>query len=296
MSPISRGFVPPKMERLSELPRSPAMSLLYYGGSGVGKTFFCGTAGDRSIYLDCGVGPLETMQSLVFKEKVGTNPIIIKLREQFGDNRLPKAEAFETLWRLYDWILDNRLDDIDTICTDNALALRTWARNAGMKWNQANNKSQTWSEMQVSKNPVLAPKIQDFGREMNMIAWLFETYTGLFKDAGKNFIVTAHVRETWVKGENIGDPKKLIAIRPGFTGETFPDDVPALFDEVWYAVRAGGGDKATYRMKPYGDEIEFGKTSHGAGTLRNQEDNPNFLSILERIRKNAPQPKLVLRR
>jgi len=285
------GFVPPVMVRLDELPRSEALSLLYYGGSGTGKTFFCGTAGDRSIYIDCGVGPVETMQSLVFKEKVGTNPIVVKIREEFGDNRVPKAEAFEKLWMTYDWILENRLDDFDTVCTDNGTALRTWARAAGLKWNWQNNKSNTWDVMTKLGNPVMAPAIQDYGREIDMIAWLFQTYAGLFKDAGKNFIVTAHARQTFEKGDKIGDPKKLVKVMPGFTGETFPDDVPALFDEVWYAEKSGGGEGATFRCKPYGNAITFGKTSHGAGTLKELETNPNFLDMLERMRTNAVKPK-----
>lgn len=280
-----------KFERLADIPKSETVSTLYYGGSGVGKTFFLGTAGDRSLLIDCGVGPLDTLKSLTFKEKVGSSPIVVRLREKLDSNGVPLGKAFDELCRIIDYSLENLSDDFDNVLIDNATAIRRFAMIRGLSISKDLGRSKTKDTVLASYKMVI-PAIQDYGMEMSMIEWFITTYIDILKAEGKNFILTAHQRLTYLKGDRIGDAPVLEKIRPGFTGQTFPDDVPALFDEVWYAERVGSGAGAVFRCKTQGDEQIIAKTSHGAGTLAVIEQDPNFLKMLERMRSGAVKPPI----
>lgn len=288
------GFVIQRLdERRSE--RSP-ISLLYYGGSGTGKTFFLGTAGSRSVIIDTGHGPIDTLKSSSFKSMYpANNPMIVSVREHYTkyayqdpatrkttDLEIPTGEAFDMVCDALDYALDQYGDEIDTVSVDIATGIRRFAMNKGLTISGDLGRSKTLTNV-VKKYGLVVPAIQDFGMEMNIVEWFVSTFTEKCKSLGKNFILTAHVRETYEKPDKIGDIPKLLKIRPGFTGQTFPDDIPGLFDEVWYAERTGKGNAATWRCKCYGDEQLTAKTTYGSGVLTNAEVNPNFLKMLDRI-------------
>ena len=201
---------------------------------------------------------------------------------------IPAAEAFDMVCDSIDFALKEHGDEIDTVSVDIATGLRRFAMNKGLVLSQDLRRSKTQTDV-VRVYGFVVPAVQDFGMEMNMIEWFISKNIEQCKMRGKNFILTAHVREIYkkAKGKNgqilIGEPPVLSKIRPGFTGQTFPDDVPGLFDEVWYAERTGSGNAAVWRCKCYGDEQLTAKTTYGSGVLTNAEVNPNFLKMIERI-------------
>ena len=86
----------------------------------------------------------------------------------------------------------------------------------------------------------------------------------------------------------MGDPPTLISTSPGFTGQTAPDDIPGLFDNVFYAEVVGGGDNRSYKCTTVGTEILVAKT-RWSGVFKTTEMNPNFLNFVKRI-QTATEP------
>ena len=279
-----------EIKRLSDIPKSRAVTWLIYGESGSGKTFLCGTAGDRSAIIDCGTSPLDTLQARTFREMHGFDPIVMSLRDkvkQTSEGGYQTGEAFVELQKLTDYLLTR--DDVDFIIWDNATAIKRWAMVHGMGISHGMKRSET--QTKYHKSGIVVPAIQDFGMEILLMDQLLKEYTEVCKDAGKHFVVTAHQRVTLVKAEKIGDSPNIEKIRPGFTGQTFPDDVPALFDEVYYMVKSGGGSNTIFQAQTAGDGQITAKTTHGSGILTVKETNPSLLDILARMRAGEAPPK-----
>lgn len=273
--------------KLSELKdENDPVNILYYGGGKTGKTWFLGTAGDRSLFVDTGKGTL-TLKSKLFREKVGANPTIVSIEEKIGPKGIPDAaRAFDYVCDVIDYALATFPQDFDTICVDDLTWLRKFAMNKGLEVNQQTGKSKTLKTI-VEKYDFIIPAIQDFGVEMSLIEQFLANYIDIVRRAGKNFIVAAHQRYVFEKaaGEGIGGAPKIREIRPAVTGTQFPDTITALFDNVWHAERIGGGAGAgtVYRCTVHGDEQTVAGTRH-AGVFETIERNPNFLEMLKRIR------------
>lgn len=81
--------------------------LLLYGASGVGKTWFAGTAQD-CLYLNTGQGT-DTLNSPLFKLK---HPNIrrkrVNIYETFDQGTIKKATAFDKVTDTLDYFLDNK--------------------------------------------------------------------------------------------------------------------------------------------------------------------------------------------
>lgn len=275
----------PSFIQLSEMSVKAPIALLVYGGSGVGKTTFLGSAGSRNLIIDCGLGPIEVLKSKLFRERYpNVDPIIVQVREKFVDG-IPQGEAFDLVTDSIDYALANFPDKFDTVSVDTGL--RGFAMTRGVHLSGELNKSQTLAKMKSKQSGIIVPAIQDYGMEMGMVDWFCRTYVDVVKQAGKNFVMSAHVRETYAK-KGMSDAQAeptLIAIRPGFTGQTFPDDVTAIFDEVWLFERVSG---SAYRCKPYGDDIITAKTTRGAGILASVEKDPDFTKMLARMNGELP--------
>lgn len=275
--------------RLDEIPKDGPTSVLYYGGSKTGKTWFLGTAGDRSLLLDTGDG-IDCLKSKYFREKVGAKPIVASVREKIGDRGVVEgvAQAFDLAGDILDYAIKNMLDQFDTIACDELSSLRKFALHKSFDVNFETGKSKT--KNQAEKYDFMMPAVQDWGVEMNLIEQFLEHYISKFKGLGKNFIVSAHQRYVLEKPKDakgsplIGEPPVIREIRPAVTGSQFPDTISGLFDNVWHAERVGGGDTGTvYRARVYGDEVTIAG-SRNAGVFKTVEQNPNFLEMLKRIR------------
>lgn len=275
----------PQFKRVSELEVGEGETFLIYGGTGTGKTELCGTAGARALFINAG-GGIKTLQSPGFRKRnPEANPITVEVIEKVNAHGIfEKAEAYDVICDIIDYALDSVGNDFDWVIIDDATAFSKFAMNKGLESNEANRKSQTLKE--IRRTNTMQSSIQDYQAEMNLIEqFLFGTVKNQLVPAGKNFVMTAHLRETFVKGDKIGELPKLHSVRPGFTGQTFPDEVPGFFDNVFLSQCVSGGSNPVYRVTTSGDEVRYAKTRH-SGVFETVETNPNLSKFIERIRKN----------
>ncbi len=285
---------PGEVRRVSDFIESPSLSAIIYGQKGCGKTSFAATAGDRTVFVFVGAGisGMKTMKSTWFKEKIGTNPFIEELHEELDSKRMPKkVTLFDQITKKFDWWLDNRLDDWDTMVLDDIANTRKATMYKGFDINKTAQLSSAWANTE-NAGGIPMSGIQDFGVEIRAMQWLLETYIEIFESAGKNFLVLAHERYTFSKSLNrkgepiIGDKDIVDKIRPGFVGKTMPDDIAANFDEVWHLTKIGMGEQARVKLDCYGDAQILASTRH-AGIFEGTELDPNFKEMMERIKKTS---------
>jgi hypothetical protein len=154
--------------------------------------------------------------------------------------------------------------------------------NKSLEINQKLGRSQSLTKT-TKQFDVTIPAVQDYGMEMNLIEQFIIAYTNIAKENGKHLIMTAHQRLTYAKGDKIGDAPVLKKVAPGFTGQTFPDQVSAFFDNVWYAeVVAGGRTGSVFRCRTVGDDVITAKSRNG-GVFATVETNPNFLKLVDKL-------------
>lgn len=274
--------------KLSDRKVGEAETFLIYGGTGTGKTEFCGTAGDRALFINIGRG-IKTLQSPGFRARHNANPITIDVFEKVNSAGIfEAATAYDAVCDIIDHALTNFSDSFDFVILDDAEAFNKAALHKGLESNLASKKSQTLNE--IRRTNMMSAAIQDYGAEMNLVEQFLCGTVELLKNKGKHFVMTAHLRETFVKGDKIGELPKLYSLRPGFTGQTFPDVVPGYFDNVFLTECVGGGANAVYRCTTAGDEIRYAKTRH-SGVFSTVETNPNLLKFIERIRSGKAMSK-----
>lgn len=269
------------MPRLLDLPPEDfCVTLLLYGNSGTGKTFFIGSAGDRTLIISPSNG-LSTLKSLLFKSSIKANPII----EEINEEPMPDmAKAFDQYSDIIDLYLEKHSDEIDTIIVDDATALRRTAMNKGLELNQKLGLSKTKGK----SKEVIVPTVQDYGIEMNLMEQFVRHYTAECKRVNKHFILTAHERLLFEKGEALGDIPILRKISPGFTGRTFPDDITGLFDLTWHTEVKGSGDRVWYQIRTAPDNITVAKNRWGGLFPVLFEKQPLFTDIIKAVKTQVP--------
>lgn len=282
-----------RFKRLDTIKSGKSVVMMIYGAAKTGKTYFMGTAGSRTLFINNGAG-METFKSPLFTQKVGANPLIVTINEAIDDNGLPvAAKAFDEMADSITFALENFSEEFDTICIDDSTAARRHAMYKGLEINQKLGKSKTLKEV-VEKFDVVSAAVQDYGMEMSIIlqflVWLIEEA----KKHEKHLIVGAHERHTFAKGEKIGDSPTIKRIRPGFTGQTMPDDIGGLWDILAHSEVVGGGSNLIYRLRFSGDEIIQAGSRYG-GIFETVESNCNFLEMVKRIEEAKLNPKAVRR-
>lgn len=288
----------PQFGRLKDDLTGEPTTLLLYGGSGSGKTVMAGTAGDRNLFINIGNG-IKTLKSPWFLETYGYNPITVNITEELGQNGLPSvADAFDKVSDTIDYALEAFPGDFDTVTVDDATELRRFAMNKSLEINQKLGKSK--SQERGKDFGVVMPAVQDYGVEMNIIEQFIAYYTSALKNSGKNFILTAHQRLIYEKQKDkngnviIGAAPILARVLPGFTGQTFPDDVPKAFDWVFRMETVAGGRMGViFRARTMPDEVITAKCRDG-GVFSTVESNPHFLKMIQRVKdaqtKFIPKP------
>lgn len=264
-------------KRLDERKPGESWVLLVYGPSKAGKTYFAGTAGARTLFINVGDG-LETLLSPAFTNKYPDSAKMITVDVSDSES---VADAFDKTCMAIDQALSKFPDQFDTVVLDEATAFRKFALNKAMDLNSA---QRTTSKRASRTDTFVKAEVGDYGVEMDMIEWFLGTYIPLFKKEKKNFLMLAHDRQIYGKPPRIGEEAPLIKIVPGFTGKTFPDKVPAYFDDVWRMEVAGGVNKE-YRLRTAGDDVKLSGSRHG-GIFKDKEPNPNFLEMLNRIKNS----------
>lgn len=270
-----------RFKRLKKRVAGEAWILMVYGPSKSGKTYFAGTAGPRTLFINIGEG-IDTLLSPAFTMKYpdAKDMIMVDVRE-LAD----KATAFDEVTEAIDEALAKFADQFDTVVLDEATALRKFALNRGM---ELNTEARTRGASRANRTEEFVnPDIGDYGMEMKLIEWFLATYIPKFKAMKKHFIMLAHERQTFTKPAKIGDDPILKRIAPGFTGKTFPDAVPVYFDDVFRMEVVGGGTNVAYRLRTAGTEMEMGGVRHG-GIFGTVEQDPNFLKMLAKIRAGMP--------
>lgn len=288
------------IQRLSDLPVAEGVTALVYGATGVGKTFFTATAGDRTLHLDL-ENRRSTIQSPLVQQKYHYNPIY----KVFIEEPLPTggAKVLDELTRFLRNEAYDMRSDYDTIVLDGITSLRRMAVNKGLELNLGTLKSTTLKKMEEikMKDPIVTNnqerivpnelgfinmEVNDYTAEMQLVGKFLFHLTDYCRTEGKHCIVTAHRRVFFEKPKGIDpDAPTISSITPGFTGKTFPDEVIGLFDLIWYFETTGSGENTSYRAKTVGDSNLVAKTCY-PGVFKTLEPNPNFQEILKRIKES----------
>jgi hypothetical protein len=258
--------------RLSAMPFAESLTLLIYGGSGTGKTYFCGTAGSRTLIINIGAG-LATLQAPNFTDKYKVNPLVATIPVGM--------DSHDGICDTLDYYIQSKSDEFDTIVIDDASSLNKSAMYKAIQVNEDLNKSQALANFK--RLGQLAPGIQDYGEEINVVGDFLRQYTEIAKASNKHLIITAHERLTYRKAQKPNDPPTLVKIRPAFTGQTFPDNVPGFFDEVWRFTVVGRGASLRHRITTQPSEIIVAKSSHG-GVFKEEEQDLDFPHVVQRIK------------
>ena len=264
--------------KLSDMPLGSSVIQLFYGGSGVGKTNYCGTAGSRALIINIG-GGLATLQSPYFRK---LNPNYDPFVETIIEEAIPdNARAFDDVCTIIDKYLKEKNAEFDTLIIDDITALRRFAMNKGLELNQKLNKSKSLATSKLHDAPQIA--IQDYAAEMSLVEQFVIEYIGICRRENKHLIMTAHERITFNPPSNLGGEPTISTIKPGFTGRTFPDAVTGHFDLVWHGEKLGGGEQIKYRARTVGDSALTAHTKW-RGLFPTIYENPNFLDVISKIR------------
>lgn len=273
------------MPRLSELPKGESTNILLYGLAGSAKTVFCGTAGSRTLYFDCG-NSVTTLQSKWFQSKYGpSDPDVHKVSEI----DLPdKAQALDYIVDTIEMYLDKKSDEFDTVVVDDMSAFRKFAMNQGLELNGELNRSLTRKNLKAKEIELVIAAKQDFGAEMAIVQYFLSKFTDLLRTKNKSFIVTAH-EKIWqqqpknAEGKVTDGPPSIYRITPAFTGQKYPDSETGVFDIVMHMETAGSGENTVYRARMNGDEQIVAKHRYG-DLFPTLYPNPRFGDIITAIR------------
>jgi len=292
--PLKDPAAPVQFQMLDEIKPWESVIMLFYGGSGVGKSVFCGTAGPRTLIINIGNGitPLLSgwARERYYKEGL---PIVATINEEMDRKTgfFVAADAFDKVKSAIDWAMDHFPDRFDTIAVDDATALKAFAMNKGLELNEDFQRSKTAAQAKKEKNfGAFVPAVQDYGAEMDLIENFIADTVAFCRTEKKHFLLTAHERFTYKKlkdqsGKVIGE--EVDKTRPGFTGRTFPDEITAHFDLVWRAeaLRTGGG--TIYRAQTE-DRMNIKAKSRYPKVFKDPEVEPNFLNIIAQIKRANP--------
>src|SRR6266566_3757185 len=117
-----------------EKPEDIIVIMLGYSGAGEGKTWFLGTGGDRVAIIDTGNTGLPTLKSKLFREKVGTKPLVLAIEEnQFDSNGFIISTAYDKLCDAIDWLLATRSADFDILAINDTTYARRFMMNKGLE-------------------------------------------------------------------------------------------------------------------------------------------------------------------
>lgn len=278
-------------KRIKEDPPAKSVTWMVYGGAKTGKTLFMASAGPRTLFINNGAG-METLKSpLCRKLYPGSEEMLfVTIEDQYDDNGDPLySAAFDMTSDAIHYALATMPDQFDTIAVDDSTSARRHAMMKGLELNQATEKSKTLKNI-VEKYDVIAPAVQDYGIEMALILQFLTWSITECKKAEKHLIVGAHERMTFGKADQIGGQAPLLRIRPGFTGQTMPDDIGGLWDVLTHTEAVGAGAGIVYRHRFNGDEITQAGVRYG-GIFETVEKDVNFLKCVERFKAGQFNPQ-----
>lgn len=266
-----------KLHKVSERKEYKGTCMLLFGAAGRGKTFFSASAGDRTVIITDGNGEA-TLHSPIFREKVKTDPYIVKIN---GDPSPSKPTAFDAIRNVIDDLFSDNKDDFDTLVIDDIDFVRESSMTKGIFLNGLINRSKTSANMRSPAwKDIIIQSQADYATEMRLVDSFLQQLTEVCRNEGKNLIVNAH--ERFIRKENDKGEEYLAKITPLFTGRDTPDNVARYFDLVWYirTVGAGSNVKREFVTEPEGP-LDC-KTRWG-GLFRNPERDLTAKQVFDRI-------------
>jgi len=279
---------PPQIvfKRLDEVEPSKSITTMLYGASKSGKTWFAGSAGSRQLYIYFKRGQgIATLKSQLFNEKYpNVKPITVEVEDK--DNSF----AFDQVKEAVLYALDNFAGDIDLITVDEATGFRRSAMWKGLALSDETGRSKTLKTAEA-RDDFFMPGVQDYGMEMSLVEWWVAETIETLSAYEKHFLMLAHERRTFIKSDKSKTMSEevLHSIRPGFTGRTFPDDITAYFDNVFYIERVGTGERATHRIRIFGDEILLAGTRYAGAFKRDPDPHLDFPRMVKLIQESGVQ-------
>lgn len=271
--------MPEPLKRASESPALfSAFNMLVYGDAGTGKTYFAGTFGSDTLYINIGAGII-TLRSPHFVNKHGIWDPFLFTPVKPEDDLTGPIKNRSVAVQVRDFIEDHIEDDrIKTLIIDDATSLQNIFMLQALDYNWINKKSQTKAELKTHK--AVIPAIQDWGTQMSFIESFIITFTELCASLNKNFIVLAHAKYFTKPPDKPTGNEIITSIKPNFTGDK--NRISGYFDMVWYSTVVGAADQAKYRMTTSRTEIIEAKTRWG-GLFPLLYDNPTYEDIKKKI-------------
>lgn len=250
---------------------------IIYGPSRSGKTFLCGSAGNRAGWIIVGAPGIATLKSPLFKSLYPNfNPDIEFVTEELIPD---KPTGYNQVCDYVEKYLSN--PSIDIIIIDDLTQFKRISTTEALYANQTLGVSRSLAESKKIKS--LAIAVQDYKQEMSFTNQFFARYISESKSCKKSLILTAHERKFFRKAEKLGGEDTVLRTTPGFTGKTNPDEVSGLFDFIWYLERVNN----KYFAKTEGSSSLQAGTRY-AGIFPERWESPNLLKALEAIKKGVP--------
>lgn len=265
------------------------VTLLLYGNTKTGKTWFIGSAGSKSVIITPSAG-VATLQSPLFAQLINADPVIEIVDEEPMPDR---ATGYDKIKELVEKYLDD--PNIDTIIIDDMTNFRRMAMNKGLELNSRLTSSSgtprtgTLKKMRDLKSTaIIGKEVGDWTAEMGLVESFVNAATQYCKTAKKHFIMTAHERLTFKPPEKMGGIRVLEKVAPGFTGQTFPDEVVGYFDLIWHTEVMGSGDRTFYQIRTAGSASLIAGTRWGGLFPTVFEKQPTFLEVVNCIKSQTP--------
>lgn len=256
--------------RLEQIPKAESISVLGYGPTGSGKTAFAASAGNRTLFINNGMG-LETLY------KFNVNPLVATVGY---DDIKQNAQIYDKIKDIIDHALDHNASDFDTIIIDDGTAFKKSAMHKALELTQKHRGMKSLAASKEADVPL--PDVNDYQAEMSLTENFVSQTCAICKQEKKNFILLAHERLTFKAGK-IGEQPTLIKQAPFFTGvDKNPDYISGYFDWVLHFSTLGGGVNRAYRCRTEGDSILAAKVRNNI--FPEIVLNPNFLKMLEQHR------------
>ena len=165
-----------KFRSLSDRKPGESWIILVYGATGSGKTYFAGTCGPRTLFINVGDG-LETLKSPAFTKRYPESKSMITVDI---DNVQSSTAGFDQITKIIDKAYHEYLDKFDTVVLDESTAFRRLALNKAMDLNSAQRSVARKSR----EDDYVKAEIGDYGIEMDMIQWFLGTHIPIFKNTG----------------------------------------------------------------------------------------------------------------
>lgn len=295
ISPSNAPFI---VSQLKDRNPAESWTLLIYGGFGSGKTHFCGTANPNStLFINIGLGE-STLKSPLFRHMypAAQEMYIVDVMEQMTDGIVTEARGFDIICQILEWAYSSLLDKGWTIILDDATFMRRMimnkVRQMAVEGATASTKHKQQSKFEEALNRWVPEDVKDMGKEMDIVEWFIAQHVPRFKALGLNFTMTAHQREVYGKAPQIGEERPLLKTRPGFRGQTFPDQVPLYFDDVFFMKPKSGGTGIgkIYTMRTLTGDNLATKARNG-GVFPEIITNPNHQEMLAAIKKSTLHPE-----